>query len=272
MAVALLLLLVLSRLDLAPCQGLRRNPDAARATGKIDQDMRALYKRSWSLKYRQSRSLACRNHRGSLCASNLGDDEQNELMWATSPQTYDSRKAGSFSAVSRVQDQKGCFACVAFSVVAAAESAMATALQRDASNMDLSEQDFYFCKSLTPEFEPSCSNTWSLREGVQTWTRLAAQETYVTTEKCLPFLPSSTSCSGTCTEVHPALPGGRFTAKSLGRVAEMQDYIRKHGSVICSVEISSDFRPFFDPKKGNPKGVYRGPGKDQGQRRTLPLS
>jgi hypothetical protein len=261
LAALLLLLLAVSRLDVATGQGLTRPPpDAARATGTTSQQLRELYKRSgsWHLKYRKSRSYACRDQKGSLCAARLDNSEKAELMLATSPEAYDSRKAGGFSAVSRVQDQSDCFACVAFAIVATAETSLATALRKDASSMDFSEQDFYFCKASTPEFEPSCFSTWSLKEGLWAWIRLANEGNYITNERCLPFQPSSpTSCRGKCSEVDPALPTGRFTAEPLAKLEYMQDYIRNHGSVLCSIEISSDFRPFF---KSNPKGVYRGPG------------
>jgi hypothetical protein len=62
---------------------------------------------------------------------------------------YDARSpafTGGFSAAVPVYDQKGCFTCVTFAVLAAAEAAVGSSLRMDARNRPaLSRQYFHFC-------------------------------------------------------------------------------------------------------------------------------
>jgi hypothetical protein len=117
----------------------------------------------------------------------------------------------------------------------------------------LSEQDFYFCKLRSPNFEPSCAARWKIEQGLDAWIDLIDDKKFVTTEKCRPFSPSKAESCGGCQEVLPELHQGSFKARPLGAWWEMQEWIRNHGSVLCNIDIMSDFKTFF---KNNPKGVY----------------
>ena len=241
-------------------QGLLHDPKTALGAISAFQAAKDIYKHSQAFRrnYKLSRARACSRESGSLCASGRGGQEESQLLMATSPQAYDSRKAAEFSIVGPVKDQGRCSACMAFTVLAAAESAMAMALHQSASG-DLSEQDFYFCKGVRPGFQSSCDEAWGLLEGVDRWIQLHDRGQYITTTACLPYEPSGEdTCSARCNDVMPALKSGSFKGTPLHTLPRMQEHIRNHGSIICRIDIYSDFRPMFQSQRN---GVYRGPGK-----------
>jgi hypothetical protein len=51
--------------------------------------------------------------------------------------------------------------------------------------------------------------------------------------------------------------GGDYTVKQLGSIWEMQRHIRQYGSIVCSMQLYSDVKPFFTTNRSD---VYRGPG------------
>jgi hypothetical protein len=90
------------------------------------------------------RQAVCARSGKSLCAadSQQSASQRAQLLVATSPQAYDARSAamaGGFSAVGPPKDQQACTACVAFAILAAVQSAVASALHKDATS-SLSEQ------------------------------------------------------------------------------------------------------------------------------------
>ena len=135
-------------------QGLRPNKETVLGAPAQYQALKNLYgkTRSFLTSYKLGgRSNACASKRGSLCAAGISDEEQTVLLMATSPLTYHSGESRELSAVGPVRNQRKCSSCLAFAVTAAAESAMATALQQQAKGA-LSEHDFYFCKGIRPGF------------------------------------------------------------------------------------------------------------------------
>lgn len=103
-------------------------------------------------RWRQLTKAACHGPgaNGVLCQSLLGSDsvEYGQLILATSPMSYnasDMRQTGGFNPVNTPRDQRPCEACVGFTVTAAAESAIASVLQVNASGtLQLSPQDLQF--------------------------------------------------------------------------------------------------------------------------------
>jgi hypothetical protein len=248
------------------CQGLARNPYLTSSAGANNAGMarlRQVYIKSaaWRRAYKTSAAASCSSRRGSLCAASATPEEQAQLLMATSPQIYDARTGvGNFSAVGAVKDQGSCNTCVAYVVLAAAQSAIACALGKDASSQ-LSEQDFFFCKTAAPGEERSCTSSWTIYEAVQALVRITAagNTNYPVVEKCLPNTYSApNSCTARCSDTLPELLQGSFKYVKLGTAWEVQDWIRKHGSVITRLELYSDMKPFFAKHR---TGVYNGPGE-----------
>ena len=159
---------------------------------------------------------------------------------------------------SLASQQGDCNTCVAHAVVAAAESAISTALQQ-AARSTLSEIDFFYCKATLGTAEMRwCSNTWTIREAVVAWCDAHKRQSYVILDKCMPkSVLSSSACSGyMCDDTDHALKLGAFTFQRLEGVWEMQDHIRQYGSIICRLQIYSNFKPFFEKYPG---GIYKGP-------------
>ena len=256
------MLFLLAAVPEALGQGLVQDPKATLGAPGALQALSRLYKdsKAWRKVYKYSRARACSKQSGSLCSSAYGSQQDAQLLlMATSPQAYDSRKAAVHTVVGPVKDQGLCSSCMAFAVLAAAESAMAVALQQSASGA-LSEQDFYFCKGARPGFQSSCDEAWTLVGGVENFIKLHDSKQYITTTKCMSYNPfRSDVCSAGCTEVLPALKSGSFKGTTLNSLARMQDYIRRYGSIVCRIDIYSDLRSFFQSHRA---GVYRGPGTE----------
>ena len=261
----LLVLLLATRAHEAFGQGLKPDPGTALASAGSYQTLTRIYgkTRAWIKSYKYgNRAAACSLERGSLCAAGIDGDEKLQLLMATSPLAYDTRRQP-VTAVGPVKDQRSCSACLAFAVVAAAQSAMATALQREVSG-GLSEHDFYFCKGIRPGFRSSCEEAFTLRESVEQWLLLHRSYSgkFVTTTDCLPYDPTREPlCAYTpgCNQlVLPELKSGEFVGVPLRTIPSMQEHIRNHGSIICRIDIYSDFRSFY---KAQPGGIYRGPGE-----------
>ena len=68
------------------------------------------------------------------------------------------------------------FLC-SFVVLAAVQSAMACALQRDAKSR-ISEQDFFFCKAVGNQEIRSCSSSWTMQDGIQVGSHYRSVEAY----------------------------------------------------------------------------------------------
>eukprot|EP00877_Chromochloris_zofingiensis_P009169 jgi/Chrzof1/4505/Cz14g16010.t1 len=149
-----------------------------------------------------------------------------------------------------------------FSVVAAAESAIASALKQDATNIRLSEQDLQFCQSVTPGIERTCKAPWSINEAVEALVRSTQPgrgNKPVVAAKCLPYaanaLPDQV-CNKVCSDVDPSMGSGQFSARQLVYSWDVQQHIRQYGAVVTRIDIFDDFRDFFAK---SPKGIYKGP-------------
>lgn len=107
---AFVLVLLVSNVWLSLCQGIVRSQLSSVGASRAYDTLKMAYGKSkaWRNSFRMGRYSACANRRGSLCSSGLADNEQAQLLLATSPQQYDSRyQAGGFSAVGRVKNQVG---------------------------------------------------------------------------------------------------------------------------------------------------------------------
>jgi hypothetical protein len=206
--------------------------------------------------------------------SPLDEEAEGIVKMATSPASYDARipaMTGGFSAVGPVKDQGNCTTCVAFAVLAAAQSAIASALQTNATSR-LSEQDFFFCKTRRYGEERRCNSMLSVADSMERFAELQRENHLLLTERCLPYnIPTaatsslgqhpaapSSLCSPNCEETDWALRKGQFSYVQLSTAWDVQEHIRAHGAVVTRLNIWSDFRSFF---KANSKGVYPGPGK-----------
>jgi len=81
----------------------------------------------------------CSKNSGSLCATQQSNalEQKSTLLVASSPQVYDARspgQMGGFTAVGTPKSQQECNACVAFAVLGAAQSAIASVLKKDATS------------------------------------------------------------------------------------------------------------------------------------------
>lgn len=141
---AVIVLHCMMRFVMVKAQGLNNDPDSWLGATSAQAKLEAMYRGSIAFRnaYKLKASTACSSQKGSLCAAQTWDMKA-QLLMATSPQAFDARQPeqmGGFSAVSSVKDQQGCNTCVAFTVLAAAESAVACATRRDSSSSMFSEQ------------------------------------------------------------------------------------------------------------------------------------
>lgn len=259
-----LVALLLSSVELRVTgQGLD-NPEAPLlGAGMVQQQLATVYAKSkaWRIAFSNSqrRTSLCSASGGSLCAAGTkSPDEISQLQMATSPQSFDARSSdqmGGFTAVGQPKNQGNCNTCVAFTILAAAQSAIAVALKRDATG-SISEMDFFFCKSLPRGEERQCTSSWNMRDGLRALVDMIDGKRYPTTDTCLPYDPTSPSCSDAdCDYIDPSLKQGEFSYISLETPWEIMEHIREWGSAITRLEIYDDFKPFFNT---NPGGVYPG--------------
>jgi hypothetical protein len=213
------------------------------ATSTLSQ-LQALYSSSqaWRRKYQQHPSAACsRASRASLCAAAATDavDAYAQLVLATSPQVYSSTGDSKVRLVSPAQDQGPCQSCAAFAVAAAAETAMASALQVDVQQCSISVQSLYFC----PQGKPSrsCSAGWSLAGALE---QLQLQVQSIPTTKCLPYRPdfrqqltTNQLCARNCEDTSQHSGGGQLSATQITSMWEAQQHIRRHGAVVSRFDV-----------------------------------
>ena len=265
-----------------------REPAAStETTKKLFRNYAPLKQRAavWQRRNATSCQAHSRGRGGALCASGLSGDKDEDtqlLPVVASPQVYDSRNrnhTGGYSAVGPVKNQGECSTCTAFTVLAAAQSAVASALRQDAES-SLSEEDFHFCKTTKIlQLEPSCSMGITMENGLQVWlethTAFLQGRDQVATDECVASSPAKyfkgsaagpasfsaaafglAPCSYTCRDTLKSLSDGTFTRKPLSGFTEVQEHIRAHGGVGTGMQVNlADLRAFYSKSK---TGVYHG--------------
>jgi hypothetical protein len=176
-------------------------------------------------------------------------------------QVWDSRNAsllGGFSPLTAaIPNQGTCWACSSLAIGAAAEAAFACALRQNASSW-FGVQDFHFCASVDQGSERSCMSPWTLPEALEALSRLQAQGLPVHA-RCLPYSADAATrpCAYRCRDPPPFRGVGTFRYARLSALPEVQAWIRQHGAVISSIEVTPALTAYF---KANPRGVFRGQG------------
>jgi hypothetical protein len=187
--------------------------------------------------------------------------EDGALWMAASPQVLDSRSAWrGLSVLGPVKDQGVCFTGVAFSVLAAAETAAAVALNTSLPAASLSAYELHFC-SRTP-FARGCGTGWQLEPILEDFLRASRSSNSIALEECVPYtlprqfrtLPESAQCQRRCKGTAAQVWRGTWKAVQLRSVVYMQRHILTYGSVICRLPVYSDIRKF---SKDTPNGIYR---------------
>eukprot|EP00878_Enallax_costatus_P005802 GHUV01006084.1.p1 GENE.GHUV01006084.1~~GHUV01006084.1.p1 ORF type:complete len:687 (+),score=64.20 GHUV01006084.1:529-2589(+) len=277
--VAMILLLVL-RVD---SQGLKEDKSsraygATSAPAAIQASYQAQWQRTyqeavrWQNKWGTKRSAACRVSglvpaSGKLCGVDISSVQQQEaLEVATSPIYYDStnpQHTGGQNLITSARDQGSCHSCVAFAFVSAAETAMAAALQVDASSLQaLSERDVQFCDA---QYQPTAHSDCLSGKTFNDVLSVLVGRKRLIPARCLPYkadaakIPQSQLCQVPSASCLLSVPAGTFTSTrrdGLVSIARVLEHIRRHGSVIAALHIPDpdiDFRDFF---KSNPAGIY----------------
>ncbi|KAF6264602.1 hypothetical protein COO60DRAFT_1698194 [Scenedesmus sp. NREL 46B-D3] len=230
------------------------------ATNTLTQ-LQQQYKNSqaWKRAYKQKPRSACgRSGGASLCAAQetSATDAHAQLMLATSPQAYSSTSSSGPRLVSPAQDEAECQACTAFAVAAAAETAMAAALQVEVQHCSISVQALFFCAPNEPT--RSCEAGWSLREALQ---QLQQRGQNLPTASCLPYNPdylgelsADVLCRGRCNNPSTHAGRGKFSSQQITSMWKAQRHIRQYGSVVSRFDVYSD--SFFADRR-NAQAVYR---------------
>jgi hypothetical protein len=233
---ALLLVACVSKdLHLAAAQGLPDDGGGVVGSTDVSVALRATYRRAstWQTSYKLSPRAACTGSSGSLCAASDTQDELTiaELQLAATPSYYDARLprfTGPFQAHAPPQDQGSCFTCATFSVIGAAEAAIASALQANASSVQLSKQQLAYCLPSTTGLTRSCRTAWSLREAINALVAAFKGPRQMTTSSCLPYQNAAqvqqSRCKAACgppDDDAAGLLNGAFTAQRLQTAGEV---------------------------------------------------
>jgi hypothetical protein len=157
-----------------------------------------------------------------------------------------------------VKNQGTCGTAVAFAVLAAAQTAAAVALNNSLPAASLSEHDFYFCTPRDSVIPRSCDRGMAFSSALQLFLRELRTSESIATEECVPYQPERGACKRNCNGTAAQLWRGTWQAVQLYTVADMQRHILARGSIICSMPLYSDTRPFY---MANQSGIYPGPGE-----------
>ncbi|KAF6246276.1 hypothetical protein COO60DRAFT_1210639 [Scenedesmus sp. NREL 46B-D3] len=197
---------------------------------------------AWKRAYKQRPRSACGITGGaSLCAaqSTSAVDAYAQLMLAMSPQAYSSTSSKGPRLVSPAQDQEQCQACTAFAVAAAAETAMAAALQVDVQQCSISVQALFFCAPNEPT--RSCEAGWNLPAALQ---QLQQRGPNLPTAACLPYKPDlfgfstvDALCRGSCNSPSPHAGRGKFSSQQITSLWKAQWHIWQHGAVVARFDV-----------------------------------
>jgi hypothetical protein len=151
-----------------------------------------------------------------------------------------------------------CCAGVSFVTLATAQTAAAVRM-RSSVGPPLSEQDFYFCQTDAGEGEVlNCGSGMKLSQGLTLWINLHRRGKLPVLASCLPYQAAEGNCNRRCTRTDSTLLQGTFRRTRLTSLLGMQQHIRRHGSIMCPLVVTSDMRRFF---ASNPRGIYTGPGE-----------
>jgi hypothetical protein len=232
---------------LLPGQGLHPSQTSTVGSSSTLLQLQQLYSSSkaWKRAYKQQPKSACSSTSGaSLCAAAAAaTDAVNtyaQLMLATSPEVYTSTNYSRVQLVAPAQDQQECQTCAAFAVAAAAETAMASALQVDVQQCSISVQSIYFCPPGSPG--RSCSAGWNLLGALEL---LQQQSQTIPTAACLPYRPdfrreltAAQLCSSRCSSVSQHASKGQFSSTQITSMWEAQLHIRQYGAVVSRFDVS----------------------------------
>eukprot|EP00877_Chromochloris_zofingiensis_P009635 jgi/Chrzof1/4925/Cz15g04210.t1 len=217
--------------------------------------------KAWRNAWKRSPKEACSRSSGSLCSSNSNESSESyyKLLMATSPATFNNRDpsyTGGVDVVKPPKDQHPCKACVGFAAVSAAETAVAVVLQKSASNISLSVQDFHFCSTGAPS---SCSTGWELEPALRELQNRRA----ILSDYCLPYAPDvklekswADLCKRQCSDSDPDASNGRFSFRRITEQWHAQRHIRDYGNVLTPFHLTKDFREFFS-NAANKNKVYK---------------
>ncbi|KAG2433538.1 hypothetical protein HYH02_012655 [Chlamydomonas schloesseri] len=117
----------------------------------------------------------------------------------------DRRLTAGVSIISRVRFQASCNACVAFTAIAAAESAYALGTRHAATNLDFSEQALFFCNADIAARPPDCYQGWVLPDALQVLSQRGIRQ-----ERCYVYdvTRGAAVCGPAGAEERETLPGG----------------------------------------------------------------
>lgn len=196
---------------------------------------------AWRRAFKQQPKSACSKATGtSLCAPAATDavNTYAQLMLATSPSTYSSTADSRVNLVSPAQDQGPCHTCAAFAVAAAAETAIASALQVDVQLCSISVQALHFCPPGRPG--RSCSSGWNLAGALE---QLQQQAQNIPTASCLPYQPdvgqeltAAQLCTNKCSSTSWRAGQG-FSSLQITSYWEAQMHIRRFGAVVSRFDV-----------------------------------
>jgi hypothetical protein len=245
---------------------LKRAPPAYTSlTGIYNQSV------NWRNAHEVAQTAAGKKQCAFLCSANLREEGQKGIAtMATAPQVYNTSAAhGRLQVLSAVTEQE-CGICVAYAVVAAAETAAAVRLQSSLGSSRLSGANFYFCgyPNVTLAYQPSCDSAGlTIKDGVTALSRLLGQGQVPLTDGCFVYVQSffwdpTRDCkarSPTCGNSQTAalLRKGRLTWMGLSSIWQMQRHIRQFGSIVCPITLSPASRTAINAA---PTAVYNGPG------------
>eukprot|EP00878_Enallax_costatus_P030554 GHUV01033277.1.p1 GENE.GHUV01033277.1~~GHUV01033277.1.p1 ORF type:complete len:181 (-),score=37.54 GHUV01033277.1:58-600(-) len=144
-------------------------------------------------------------------------------------------------------------------VASAAETAVASALQVNVSEISISVQSLYFCGGGTRPVR-TCSSGWSLLSALQ---QLQEQAANIPKESCLPYTPdasiidsrTSELCKASCSDTSKLLQQGGFAYTVISSAWEAQKHIREWGGVLSRFNVYDDFKNYnkgtvYVPRKG----------------------
>lgn len=182
-------------------------------------------------------------------------------MLAGTPSAYDARKdaSSSFNPIGPVGDQRPCQTSVAFAVAAAAEAAVASALQINGSSVSLSQQDLQFC----PNVERGCYDNGDLKTALN---RLVKGG--VVAYDCLPYTAAQSDdpaklCNYRCNSPPKPVGQGRFGFSPVRDPIAAQKQIRRYGSFVTRFNLHADFAEWLRKSGGDAGAVYGCPDSDK---------